>query len=62
MAIVETSTGRNLPCDTPNDAHALKDDWAACKREGVMLRVENAGKSEYVNPDHIVGITDGTND
>jgi hypothetical protein len=61
MAIVET-TRRPVPCDKPNEADTLATHWKAAKASGSMLRVENKGKSEYLNPDHVVGITDGTND
>jgi hypothetical protein len=61
VAIVET-TVRNIPCDTPNEAHALKDDFEAARAGGHMLRIENEGKAEWLNPDYIVGITDGTNE
>jgi hypothetical protein len=61
MAVVETDK-RNIPCDTPNDAHALVQDYTACKQQGTMLRVEYEGVAEWLNPDHIIGITDGTVD
>lgn len=61
MAIVET-TARNIPCDNPSSAAELANDYAEALAGGALLRVENEGKSEYVNPNHVVGITDGTND
>lgn len=61
MAIVETSV-RNIPCDNPEKADELALQFKIARASGAMLRVENKGKSEYLNPDHVVGITDGTND
>lgn len=59
MAIVETTT-RNIPCDNPNEAHVLAGHWHQAQTDGVMLRLENEGAAEFVNPSQVVGITDGT--
>ena len=59
MAIIETTT-RQIPCDTPNDAATLVVDYADAMSTGTLMRVENEDVAEYVNPNQIVGITDGT--
>jgi hypothetical protein len=61
MAIVETTT-RTIPTDDPADAPDVVKLYNEAKANGTLFRVANKGKSEYLNPKHVVGVTDGTDD